>query len=1055
MRTKIHRLDQPSLLVLPRGVFTVLVCTFTMVGAYGAEKDLARKILDETGIRGGLIVHLGCGDGTLTAALRANDRYLVHGLHADPANVARARTHIRSLGLYGPVSTDAFEGSRLPYVNNLVNLLVAEELDSVTMDEVMRVLAPLGVAYIGGKKTVKPWPSDKDEWTHWLHSPDNNAVSRDELVTIPRALQWIDGPLWLKSHEANPALSAMVTARGRLFYIVDESASGISHMPDRWFLIARDAFNGVQLWRRPIKDWGVRQWRLKSTGDWSGGRFSNPHQVLRRLVAVGDKVFVTLGVHAPVSQLDAATGKILQSYEGTEKTFEIVCFDGTLYLAVNKSLGDQQADVAVSIVAVDAATGKVLWERSGYKGLRPVLTLSQQYVDTTLTVGKDGVFFVDYSEIVALDRKTGKPLWTVPRPERSVPPNIEKKKSYYISDLCTLVYHQGLVFFSQVYDRKNNHPKIGQKPTVLFAVDAASGKKLWSIDTRSIIHYTSPDIFVNDGLVWFIDQRATAFMGVDRKTGTKKKTIDASLIWKGYHHNCYRNKATRDFILYGRNKGVEFFNVDTDSSKRVNWIKGACRYGILPANGMLYMPSHNCACHATAKLNGIVALNRTLPRDLKPSTADAVTRGQGFDKPLKETGASANDWPTYRKDTQRSAFQAAAPRGSLTVKWSVKAGKAPTPPVIADGKVFVAARDAHSVHCLNEEDGKLLWSYRANGFINSAPTYCKGRLIFGGRDGVVYALNAGSGELIWSFRAAPAEMQIVAFDHLESIWPSHGTLLVQDDTVYCSAGRSTYLDSGLFLYALDIKTGRPLHSRRLQPDLKGDGEMQGGLNSDLLVSDGKNLNMRGMVFSKELEVVSGGIGANRIPNETPTTHGTFLTAMGGFLDDSYFNVAMWKFGKHSGNMLAMAGNQVVGIWVYPSLKIKSSGHENFEPGEQNGYLFETGSAPVANNARKKEKGAGGRYKWKIPLPIRGTAMVVGNDHVFLAGVEDKVGTDDAWKFYDGKMGAKLLVYSRADGTLEQELKLASVPVFDGMASANGKLFISCTDGSLACLVQKR
>lgn len=47
---------------------------------YGSEHDLARDILDATGVKGGLIVHLGCGDGKLTAALRVNDRYLVHGL---------------------------------------------------------------------------------------------------------------------------------------------------------------------------------------------------------------------------------------------------------------------------------------------------------------------------------------------------------------------------------------------------------------------------------------------------------------------------------------------------------------------------------------------------------------------------------------------------------------------------------------------------------------------------------------------------------------------------------------------------------------------------------------------------------------------------------------------------------------------------------------------------------------------------------------------------------------------------------------------------------------
>ena len=44
----------------------------------------------------------------------------------------------------------------------------------------------------------------------------------------------------------------------------------------------------------------------------------------RKLVAVGDRVFVTLGIHAPLTVLDAATGETLQVYENTEGTEEIV-----------------------------------------------------------------------------------------------------------------------------------------------------------------------------------------------------------------------------------------------------------------------------------------------------------------------------------------------------------------------------------------------------------------------------------------------------------------------------------------------------------------------------------------------------------------------------------------------------------------------------------------------------------------------------------------------------------------------------------------------------------
>jgi len=108
----------------------------------------ARDILQASGIQGGLIVHIGCGDGRLTAALRINDRYQVHGLDRDAAHIAQARKQIRSLGVYGDVSVDRLIGNRLPYVDNLVNLVVSDDLGGVTKDEVFRVLAPNGVAYL-------------------------------------------------------------------------------------------------------------------------------------------------------------------------------------------------------------------------------------------------------------------------------------------------------------------------------------------------------------------------------------------------------------------------------------------------------------------------------------------------------------------------------------------------------------------------------------------------------------------------------------------------------------------------------------------------------------------------------------------------------------------------------------------------------------------------------------------------------------------------------------------------------------------------------------------
>ncbi|MFP4056783.1 MAG: methyltransferase domain-containing protein, partial [Candidatus Brocadiia bacterium] len=328
-----------------------------MAVSLSANAGEAAAILAASGVRGGLVVHLGCGDGKLTAALRVNDSYIVHGLDADLGNVSKAREHIREAGLCGPVSVERFSGRVLPYTDNLVNLLVAEDLGDVPMAEVHRVLVPNGVAYIRQEgtwtKTVKPRPGEMDEWTHYLHDPSGNAVSRDRLVSFLRQYQWTGGPRYGRHHDHMSSASAMVAAGGRVFAIFDHASPFSIQLPSMWQLVARDAFNGAVLWRRDIGPWFSQMQRLKS----------GPADLPRRLVAVADTVYVTLALEAPVTALDAATGKTRKTYDQTQGTDEILLSDGVLFLVVNRQ-GYRRGPLYAwsaqerTMMAVEAETGR-------------------------------------------------------------------------------------------------------------------------------------------------------------------------------------------------------------------------------------------------------------------------------------------------------------------------------------------------------------------------------------------------------------------------------------------------------------------------------------------------------------------------------------------------------------------------------------------------------------------------------------------------------------------------------------------------------------------------
>jgi len=355
-----------------------------------ARAETARHILKAAGIRGGLAVHLGCGDGKETADMLLGNSYLVHGLDTSAENVAKARAYLRSRNLYGRVSVARYDGKALPYADNTVNFIVAETLGDVPADEALRVLTPLGAMVVGGRKAVKPWPENIDDWPQYLNKADNNAVAKDSVAGPPRLVQWVDGPTWCRSHMAIPTIASMVTARGRLFTIEDAAPPDNPYLPAAFRIVARDAFNGKRLWTREITRWESVTMYIKC----------QPLQQQRRMAAVGDTLYCTLELEGPASAVDAATGDVLKVYENTSPTQEVAYDQSILFLNV----GDRFPSAAYNIVKlkgrpfVQGADPTEPFHGGGFRrGYAPEI--------------KDKANPV--SAILAIDPKTGKQLWAV------------------------------------------------------------------------------------------------------------------------------------------------------------------------------------------------------------------------------------------------------------------------------------------------------------------------------------------------------------------------------------------------------------------------------------------------------------------------------------------------------------------------------------------------------------------------------------------------------------------------------------------------------------------
>src|SRR5689334_4940484 len=85
-----------------------------------SQENLRRK----AGVTSGLAVHLGTTDGELEASLAVDGRMLVHGIAFEDGALAASRRTLQARGLYGLASVEKGTLDRLPYADNLVNLLV-------------------------------------------------------------------------------------------------------------------------------------------------------------------------------------------------------------------------------------------------------------------------------------------------------------------------------------------------------------------------------------------------------------------------------------------------------------------------------------------------------------------------------------------------------------------------------------------------------------------------------------------------------------------------------------------------------------------------------------------------------------------------------------------------------------------------------------------------------------------------------------------------------------------------------------------------------------------
>jgi hypothetical protein len=309
---------------------------------------------------------------------------------------------------------------------------------------------------------------------------------------------------------------------------------------------------------------------------------------------------------------------------------------------------------------------------------------------------------------------------------------------------------------------------------------------------------------------------------------------------------------------------------------------------------------------------------------------------------------------------------------------------------------------------------------------------------------------------VWRFKDLPDKL-IGAFGQLESAWPVNGSVLVKDGIAYFAAGRSTFLDGGIFVYGVDVKTGRLIHDNHIYGPFNQETGFpatdQNTFKSDIFTTDGKLLYIRHMAFNPDLTV-----------SEAPGVH---LIPSAGFTDDTPQHRTYWTVGTKynwtavSGidcDILAVDGNRYYGIQGF-----RTHRHSYFDP-RKSGYKLIAGSLGAGGESsgenKKKNKALPAEVpvgKWDSDIPLTGKAIIKAGDTVFVAGTPMKFEGDPFEKYvesYEQRLGGVLWLASAKDGGKLAEYKLASAPAWDGMAAAAGRLYISGVDGSVTCFSER-
>ncbi|MCW8132853.1 MAG: PQQ-binding-like beta-propeller repeat protein [Planctomycetota bacterium] len=930
------------------------------------DADLAAFAVKASGADKGLCLVIDPDGAGPVAALAKASRLYVQGIVWDAKRVDPARKDLAAAGLAARGSVAFSEANHLPYADNLINLVVCANWGRtpVPLDEVVRVLAPGGMALLGPAvgleaklkaagvtevkaaarkdwiQFVKPEPKGYGTWTNNHAGPDLSQVGDDEVAGPWTELRWIGDPRW---GALAGTYSGRVSGGGRFYYAESRS--------DGAWWIARDAYNGTELWRVPLEGKGwVPLWGPGNT------------------LACDERWAYATHKGALIAR-DGKSGEIVKEYKCpiAARTISPV----GEFLLVN----DVAKNIcnAGSAVVLDKAQGRVVWTR-------PAVSVPPASDSLAFVLGP--------ADLEAVEIATGTTRWKTPFPK--------------LEGATRLSYKAGLIYAVT----QPNWKPISQ----LTVFDAKDGKQLWT-DTERCAK-SSTMLPCGPELCFMMPAKPQKIVAVDGRTGKVLREMPVN----EFSGKCYGFTGSAHFFSYGWG---EWLDIQKGDVLRKQTLRSACFLGGVFANGLTYFLPHHCDCGVT--LRGLLAMSGDGKRAwLTDANKEGAAKLYPAGAPAAPLPDGPDDWPMFRRTTQRANAVPSAPKGPLKQAWSVKLGEAAlTQAVSAYGLVCLAEPKAHRVFARDAATGQERWTFAADGRVDFPPALHKGLCLFGTSGGSVYALDARSGREVWRLRAAPAEKYIGEEGQFASSWPVIGGVMPLDGVIYFTCGRSVNVDGGMWIFAVDALTGAVKW------------RVKGGSTGDFFRSEGTKLYLTRVAY--------------RLANGEKVL-GNEASVIKGLLRTTYY----------------LAPVSVADYMACVEASLSSEKHVELTDGVTTGECLAFGEKlgvaawrnrfGVPADLMKKDKkdqrflyarGADGKLLWRSEdgLKQQFVGMVLAGESAVMAGVP--VSKDASEK-------GELWVVDASNGTKTQVLPLDARPVYDGLSAAGGRYYMATEDGRLIC-----